>query len=191
MDFYGFGETPHPDYALCLDDYVFSIISIINHYKMKNVILVAHSFGGRVALKIAYKYGYMLEKMILIDAAGIKPRRNIKYFYRVLRHKILKKLKIKHKSGSSDYRQLTEIKKKTFINIIKEDLKGILENITLPTLIIWGEKDKETPMYMAKKLNKKIANSGLVILKGVGHYSYIDKPMQAFLAIKSFLFCEE
>lgn len=187
LDFYGFGETPHPDFALSLDDFVQSVITLINYYKMKNVILVAHSFGGRVAIKIAAKYGYLLEKMVLVDAAGLKPRRGVRYHYRLLRHKILKALKVPHKAGSADYRQLPSIKKKTFVNIVNENLTALLPKVTLPTLIVWGNNDKETPIYMARKLNKKIMGSGLVVLKNAGHYSYLDRPFEFLLILKSFL----
>ncbi len=187
LDFYGFGETPHPDFALTLDDFVQSVIDIIQHYKMKSVILVAHSFGGRVAIKIAAKYGYLLEKMTLIDAAGLRPRRGVGYYFKVFRHKLLKFLNIQHKAGSSDYRQLPDIKKKTFVNIVNENLVGLLPNITLPTLIVWGNNDKETPIYMARKLNKGIIGSGLVVLKGAGHHSYLDRPFEVLLILKSFL----
>ncbi|MFW5780776.1 MAG: alpha/beta fold hydrolase [Bacillota bacterium] len=187
VDFYGHGKTPFPDRELVLDDYVKSVYEIIKHYKMKSVSIVAHSFGGRVALKLAHKYGYVLDRLILIDSAGIKPRRGVKYHYKVLRHKLLKKLHIKHKSGSADYNKLKGVEKKTFINIVNEDLTDILEKITLPTLIIWGNKDKDTPIYMAKKLNRKLCSSGLVVIKDAGHFSYLDKPGRVLIIIRSFM----
>lgn len=190
VDFYGFGQTPHPDYPLTLDDFVKSIVDIINHYKMKSVSVIAHSFGGRVALKLAYKYGYMLDKLALIDSAGIKPRRGLKYYCRLYRHKLLKLLKIPHQAGSEDYRKLSPLQRKTFVNIVNEDLSGILDKITLPTLIIWGNKDKETPIYMARKLNRKIRGSGLVVLKNAAHYSYLDFPLRVFLILRSFFAAE-
>lgn len=187
VDFYGFGNTPHPDYALTLDDYVKAIVDLINHYKMKSVSIVGHSFGGRVALKIASRYGYMLERMVLIDSAGIKPRRTLKYYYKLYRHKLLKLLKIPHTAGSQDYRNLSPVMRKTFVNIVNENLSPLLSKITVPTLIIWGNKDKETPIYMARKFNKKIIGSGLVVLKNAGHYSYLEQPLKVLLILKSFM----
>lgn len=186
VDFYGFGETPHPDYPLTLDNFVSSVIDLINFYEMKDVSIVGHSFGGRIALKLACKYGYLLDKMVLIDSAGIRPRRGIKYYYKVFSHKIFTKLKIPHKAGSADYRSLNSVRKKTFVNIVNENLRPILKNITLPTLIIWGEKDKDTPMYMAKILHREISGSGLVVHKGAGHYSYLDCPRETYLILNSF-----
>lgn len=187
VDFYGFGETPHPPHPLVLDDFVNSVVELINFYGMRDVTLISHSFGGRVALKLAWKYGYLLNKLVLIDSAGIKPRRGPKYYCKVYTHKLLAKLKIPHKAGSSDYRSLPENKRKTFVNIVNEDLKPILSKITLPSLILWGEQDRDTPLYMAKALNKGIAGSGLVVIKDAGHYCYLDAIRETFFIVDNFL----
>ncbi len=187
IDFYGFGKTPHPAKPLMLNDYVESVLEIIKQYDMHSINIIAHSFGGRVAIKLTAKYEYLCEKLVLIDSAGLKPRRTIKYYYRVIRHRLLKLLKIPHKAGSKDYQQLSPIMKKTFVNVVNENLYHLLGNITTPTLIIWGNKDKETPIYMARKLNKKIVGSGLVVLNGAGHYSYLEQPTRVLLILNSFL----
>lgn len=175
MDFYGFGDTPHLNKELFLDDYVSSVIEIIDYYKMSNVILVGHSFGGRVAIKIAAKHGYLLEKIVLVDSAGILPRRGLKYYFKIYFHKLCKKIGIKHLGGSKDYRALPIIMKQTFKNIVNEDLLPLIKKITLPTLLIWGDKDKETPIYMAKLMHKNIIGSGLIIFRGSGHFAYIQR----------------
>ena len=96
---------------------------------MKNVILVCHSFGGRVGIKLAVKYGYLINKLILIDSAGIKPRRGLKYYFSIYKHKLLNLLKIKHVAGSEDYKKLNETMRGTFKNVINEDLCPILKKI--------------------------------------------------------------
>lgn len=176
-----------PDNVLFLDDYVKSVLDIINFYKMTDIVLIGHSFGGRVAIKIAGKYGYLLRKLILVDSAGVLPRRTIKYRCRILRHKILSLLKIEHSAGSSDYQKLDNNGKQTFKNIVNEDLSGLAAKITVPTLLFWGSKDKETAIYMAKRLKKLIYNSCLVIFKGAGHYSYLDAPNMFYKLVLIFL----
>ena len=64
--------------------------------------------------------------------------------------------------------------KKTFINIVNTYLEEFANKINVPTIIFWGKQDKETPLYMAKRFNKLIKNSELVICKNAGHFSYID-----------------
>jgi len=176
LDFYGFGKTPMQKKPLFVRDYAESVIELINHYKMNDIILVGHSFGGRVAIYIASKFGYLLNKLILVDSAGLLPHRGIIYHYKVTKHKILRHFGITHKAGSKDYQQLNSIEKQTFINVVNEDLTDLAKKITVPTLIFWGSKDKETAIYMAKKLKRIIYGSCLVMFKGAGHYSYLDEP---------------
>lgn len=187
VDFYGFGATPYPGGTLVLDDYVESIAELIRHYEMKNLTVVGHSFGGRVAIKLARYYGYMVDRLVLIDSAGMKPRRCIKYYFKIYKHKILKKLKIRHKSGSDDYIALSDEMKGTFNNIVNEHLEQHLKYVITPTLIIWGKNDADTPMYMAKRLNRKLIDSTLITLEGAGHYSYLEKPQLVTSIIMSFI----
>lgn len=189
VDFYGFGNTIHPDSPLNLDDYVNSIVNIINHYRMQNVLLVGHSFGGRVAIKLAQKYGHLVGKIVLCDSAGIIPKRRIKYYFKVYLHKLLRKLGFNHAGGSKDYKSLNSVMKQTFKNIVNEDLTALTKKVTAPTMIIWGDKDKETPIYMAKMLHKNIPNSGLVIFKNCGHFAYIER-QDIFYAILIKFFLE-
>lgn len=187
VDFYGFGETPHPAYPLSLEDYSKSISNIIKFYKMEDVVLIGHSFGGRVAILQSIECNRIIG-MILVDSAGIRPKRKLSYYYKVLKYKICKKIGIRNiKSGSDDYNKLNGAMKKTFVNIVNKDLTPYLNKITIATLIIWGENDKETPLYMAKKLNKYIKYSKLHILEGAGHYSYLDNYNQFIGIVKNFL----
>lgn len=77
--------------------------------------------------------------------------------------------------------------KKTFVNIISEDLSPLLKSITCPTLIIFGKDDKETPLYMAKKINKKIKDSALVVFENCGHFAYLEDYYRFVTIAKSFL----
>lgn len=188
LDFYGFGNSDVPSRALSVSDYADSVRELIGYLGIDRTHIVAHSFGGRVAIKLAAEYPDIIDKIILVDSAGIKPRRGLKVYLRILRYKLLRALskvfgKIDlTKYGSADYRALPEAMKGTFVRVVNEDLTPLLKKITASVLIVWGEDDKDTPLYMAKKLHARIANSGLVVLKGAGHYSYIDKYAQ-FLAV--------
>ena len=85
------------------------------------------------------------------------------------------------KCGSEDYRALDDVMKITFKNVVNLYLDNLLPAVNCPALIIWGRYDKDTPLYMAKRLKKGIKDSGLIILEG-GHYSYLDD-YGTFLAV--------
>lgn len=162
---------------LKLDDYAVFVVKIIENLKSEfsidKIILVGHSFGGRVAIRLGAKN--MADCIILVDSAGLKPRRRLKYYIRRFKARVVKLFKLRIAVGSEDYKLLPPIRKKTFSNIVRTYQDEECKCIHVPCLIIWGQKDKDTPMYMAKKLNRSINDSGLIALKGAGHYSYIDE----------------
>ena len=145
VDFYGFGKTPHPDYPLTVKDYADGVLELMDKLNIEKATLVGHSFGGRVAIYIAAKYPEKVEKLVLVDSAGIKPRRGIKYRLKILLHKILKMFG-KGLKGSKDYRALSPVMKKTFQNVVNYDETYLLSDITADTAIFWGDKDKDTPL---------------------------------------------
>ena len=91
------------------------------------------------------------------------------------------------KFGSSDYKKSPEILRKTMSIIVNEDERDILTNIECPTLLIWGENDEDTPLEDAKIMEKNIKDSGLVVLKNAGHFSYLDCYNDFSVIIKNFL----
>lgn len=188
LDLLGFGKSDSADGYSVLD-YAKSLKAFIEGLNLDVYACIAHSFGGRVIIKYLGENMGKIEKLILVDSAGIKPRRSLKYYFKVYTYKTLKKLGVKKldKFGSNDYKSLSDGMKHTFIKVVNEDLKKYLKNIESETLIIFGEKDKDTPLYMARKLKKGIRKSALLILKNAGHFSYIDKFFEFDLIVKSFL----
>lgn len=187
-DFYGFGSSPHPDHALRLDDYVDGVREILGKEGVSRATIIGHSFGGRVAIKLAVNYPELAERLILVNSAGIKPRRGLRYLVRVARYKLAKKMgKNLDHYGSSDYRALSSQMKGTFVNVVNEDLTPILKRITCPTLVIAGESDRDVPLYMGKIMKNKIKNSKLAVIQGAGHFSYVDSPNGVRCAVSSWL----
>ncbi|MFA6330500.1 MAG: alpha/beta hydrolase [Clostridia bacterium] len=180
LDFPPFGHSTKSDNSLTIYDYADMVYDLIKALNIDNLSIVGHSFGGRVALIIASQYPEILNKLILVNSAGIKPRFNLIKKLKIAVYKTAKFLNLKHilkinltKFGSSNYKDLDNVMKQTFINIINADLTDLIPLIKADTLIFWGKKDRETPIYMAKKLHKLIFGSKLVICNG-GHYSYLD-----------------
>lgn len=185
LDFAGFGQSDQPSGAWTIYDYADCVTTLISALCVNSVTAIGHSFGGRVGIILASKN--IVDSLILIDSAGLKPKRNPLYYARIIIHKVRKKLKIpSSKAGSKDYRSLSVNMRSTFVNVVNSHLDGLLSKIKVPTLILWGNKDKETPLYMAKKLNANIANSSLYVLDG-GHFSYIDSYIETCSHMENFL----
>ncbi|CDE72924.1 hydrolase alpha/beta domain protein [Acidaminococcus sp. CAG:917] len=186
VDFYGFGHSPEPAAPIGVKEYAAAVVETMNRLKIEDAVLVGHSFGGRVAIEIAATKPHLVNKLVLIDSAGIKPRRGIKYYFLVYLHKLLKRLRGRGLSGSMDYAVLSPVMKETFKKVVNYDQTNLLKKISCPTAIFWGKRDKETPGYMARKMRKNIAGSALFYLDG-GHYSYIDDYNKFIKIFKAFV----
>lgn len=173
LDFAGFGESEEPNTVYGVPDYASDVVSLLKSLEIESATLVGHSFGGRVALEISAKYPQIVKRLALVDSAGLKPRRGLKYYFKVGLHKILRKIGLKGLKGSSDYRILSPVMRETFKRVVNYDQTYLLNEIKCPTAIFWGDKDRDTPKYMAKKFNKYIADSSIFWLIG-GHFAYAE-----------------
>ncbi len=171
------GLTEKTEKVWTLDDYVEWLSKTIGGEK---AIIVGHSNGGRIALSFAAKYPAKVKQLILIDSAGIfhkgltiQLKRLIfgaaaKLGKNVTSSERLKSLLYKI-ARESDYNNANPITRQTMVNLISYDLSSLLNKITAPTLIIWGEKDKSTPLSDGKLIHKLIKNSKFFVIKGAKH----------------------
>ena len=197
VDFPGFGESAEPNKNFYLSDYVNELKDVLDKFDVKELILVGHSFGGRVAIKFCFLYqnDYKRVRLCLVDSAGILPRRGLGYYFKIYKYKRCKKKALNlrkyqeklSKFGSNDYKLLSERMKQIFVHIVNEDLSMYAKYINSETLIVWGEKDKDTPIYMAKKLKRLIKNSELKIIENAGHFSFIDNKDEFLILLDTFL----
>lgn len=190
FDLKGFGENRGMDFPYSLSDYAKEVEEYINEKGLYKPDVIAHSFGGRIAIKLCAENPELLGKVVLTGSAGLKPKRTIKYYSKRLLFKALKPFVKREKLRrfySSDYLALTPVMRESFKLIVNEHLDGQLKNIQNQIFIVNGELDKETPVYMAKRLNKGIKNSKLLIIKNAGHFCFIDSPLKFNTEVKEFL----
>lgn len=188
LDFPPFGKSDKNLKDWTIFTYTTMVVSLCEHLGIHKVNLIGHSFGGRVAILFACFCKSRVEKLVLIDSAGVKPKRKLSYYIKVSNYKIREKLHLDvSKYGSCDYLALDENMRKVFNNIVKTHLDDFLENVEAKTLILFGEKDKTTPLYMAKKLKKKIKNSELKIIENAGHFCFVDNRYFFIRYLREFL----
>lgn len=187
VDFPPFGKSDHDIEGWGIFTYVSMLISLCEHLGINQCDLVGHSFGGRVAIVFSAIKCTIVQSCVLIDSAGMKPKYSINRQFKILKYKFKKHFgKCTDNMGSKDYLALSPEMRKTFTNIVNTHLEEYCEKITANTLIIWGENDTETPIYMARKLNKKIKGSLLEIISNAGHFSFLDCPFQVYRLLKGF-----
>lgn len=170
-----------------IDDYTDWLFEKVKNEK--KIILIGHSNGGRIAMAFALKYQDKVGNLILIDSAGIchdelsfRIKKSIfraiaKAGRKILDNKTAKNLLYKI-AGESDYKKADENMKKTMVNLIESDKTLEIEKILSPTTIIWGRDDSVTPLFDARKLNKLIVNSQLLIVNGARHSPQFTHPQE-------------
>ncbi len=205
LDFPGFGESAPLEKTFCVDDYTAITAAFIRALGIAGADIIAHSFGGRVAILLASKYPELVGRIVFTDAAGVRPRRGCKYYFKTYTYKVLKKLSgsasgvrlcklfgidVKKKiqnAGSEDYRALSGPMRATFVSVVNQDLTPYLSSIKAPSLLIYGREDKETPVRYGEIMEKHIPDAGLVVLEHAGHYSYLDQFARYMAVVKVFL----
>lgn len=202
IDLPGFGKSEKPKDVMNSFDYVEIVRGLMNKLDIKKATFAGHSFGGKLSIIMGSKYPTQVEKLVLIDSAGLIPKRGLKYYTKVYSFKTLrffyknlffwmadeKKMERFYKKfGSDDYQDSSGIMRKILVTVVNENLKPLLKEIKASTLIIWGDMDMDTPLYMAKTMESEIPDCGLVVLEGTGHYSYLDDYHKFGLILKAFL----
>ncbi len=208
MDMPGFGESQEPPSAWCVDDYVDFVIKFLADYDAKQVMLLGHSFGGRVIIKLNSRKDlpFTVSKVILVDSAGILPPKSNKKSWRTRKYKMgkaflstkimrkitpnaLEKLRVKY--GSADYVAASPLMRQVLVKVVNEDLEPLLPNIKCPTLLIWGVNDTATPLSDGEKMEKLIPDAGLVKLENAGHYSFLEQQFLFNRVMCSFMKIED
>lgn len=195
FDLPGFGASEEPREAWDVDAYADFFLKLMDALKIKKAVLLGHSYGGRVIIKLASREALPLEisRIVLVDSAGILPKRTLRQKMKIRRYKILKKLvnlklvyKIcpelidewKSKQGSEDYRNATPMMRQCMVKAVNEDLTELLPKIRQETLLIWGDMDTATPITDAKLMEERIPDVGLAVIPGTGHFCFLEKPGQ-------------
>lgn len=200
FDLPGFGKTPEPADVWGIEEYTRFTEQALEALGIENPILLGHSFGGRISILLSSRN--KVNKIVLVDAAGVKPTHSLKWYFKVYSYKLAKRMyplifgqkkarvrieKARARRGSSDYNDATPMMRAILSKCVNEDLCHVMPHIQVPALLIWGENDTATPLADAKKMEKLIPDAGLVSFPGCGHYSFLDNPVGFRAVLKSFL----
>ena len=194
VDFLGFGKSKEPSVPLSVQDYTEHLSLLLKKLNINNPIIIAHSFGGRIAMRYAKLFN--THTLILIGSAGIKTR-NFQYYIKVYRFKLLKFIykifskekyeKLINTSGSADYRNASLIMKQTLSKVVNYNSKPDMKRIVIDTHLLWGVYDKETPYENCVKMHKLIKSSRIITFYNSGHFLYQDEEKKFIFTIDKIL----
>lgn len=185
-DLPGFGENSLLSRPWTIKDYVIWVKDFVEKNHLDRFFLLGHSFGGNIAVNYVLGFPEGVEKLILVSPALIRIKDKKKEIF-VKFAKLFKKLsflpfysplkKVFYRFFvKSDYPDTKGFLRETYLKIIKEDFSEKLFGISVPTILIWGEKDNITPFEHANFIKEKISGAELKILPGVGHVPRDEAP---------------
>jgi pimeloyl-ACP methyl ester carboxylesterase len=204
LDFPGFGASDEPKEPWNVDAYADFFCSFMEALEIKKAVLLGHSYGGRVIIKLAARESipFEIEKIVLVDSAGVMPERSASQKFKVKMYKIKRNFltsKPVHslfpevidywmsKQGSEDYRNASPLMKKCLVMAVNEDLQHLMPSVKQEVLLVWGDLDVDTPISDAHKMEALMPNAGLVVLEGTDHYSFLYKPVEFKGILRAFL----
>lgn len=187
FDLPGFGASPPPPASgWGSAEYAALVLRYLDHQGIDHAALLGHSFGGRIAIHLAAHASARVKKLVLIGSHGLRPKRSLGRRLRIAAirwsGKIVKfidrtfGLKLYSERfiplfGSPDYAR-AGVLRATVVKTVNEDQRENAARIQAPTLLLWGEDDRETPVDMARRFHALIRNSQLVLLPGKEHDPY-------------------
>jgi pimeloyl-ACP methyl ester carboxylesterase len=200
LDLPGFGESEPPEQVWDVDSYARFMIHFLDELGVDRAHVVGHSHGGRVSIALAADEPQRVGRLLLIDSAGLRPKRGWKYGRRVAVAKLGRLIakvgggpgrrlqeRMRARVASRDYLEASEAMRGTFRAVVGADLADRLPRIGASTLLVWGDRDEDTPLWMARRMEELIPDAGLVVVEGAGHYSYADAPGQFRAVARRFL----
>lgn len=206
-DLPGFGNSAPPQSSWSVDDYADFTLSFIKDIELGAPDILAHSFGGRIMLKLCARPDTenQFDKIIITGGAGMKPKRKLSFYFKKYFAKALKapflllpkvarepslnwlrKTSLWKSLGSGDYQKLQGVMKETFVKTVSEHLEPCLPKITQEILLIWGQGDDATPVYQGQRIEQGVKSAALVSIEQAGHYAFLDKPEEFRLIAEAF-----
>ena len=201
-DLPGFGDTPPPAVPWSVHDYAGWVVALLDRLGVPHCDVIGHSNGGRIGIVVAAEHPERVRRLVLTDSSGIRPRRGLRYRYRVATYKGLRRAQHAtalpravrdaaqgraDRRGSDDFRAASGTMRATLVRLVNEDLTQLLPRVAAPTLLIWGDRDADTPLRDARVMEGLIPDAGLVVFEGAGHFAYLEQPARFCTVVDVFL----
>jgi pimeloyl-ACP methyl ester carboxylesterase len=150
------------------------------------LVLVGHSFGGKVATVFAAEHPELIRALVLTGVPFVRtsPTRKSSIGFRLLRwlhhHRVISDQRMesaRQKYGSLDYRRASGVMRDIFVTVVNESHESQLAQITMPVVMVWGAEDHEVPVDVARRAGELLpGNYSLTLVPGIGHLLPTDAP---------------
>lgn len=189
IDFAGFGNSAPLQTPFSVSDYAMWTREVLTLLGVEKPHLIAHSFGCRVAVKLAAKENFF-DKMLLTGAAGVILRRGWRYHLKVKAYRAVRRVAprfAERRFGSAEYRTLSPIMKESYKKIVNEDLRADARKVENEVLIAQGLDDTVTPRAEAEAYLASFPRGRLTMIDG-GHFAFAEHPLAFNLIAEEFFY---
>jgi len=179
LDLPGFGASPPPPAAWGAAGYAQAVAEVLSEMQSP-VVVLGHSFGGRVALHLATQRPASVEALVLTGVPHLLPegpgRVRVPPAYKAIRS--LHRMRIvsddameraRQRYGSSDYKAAQGIMRQVLVRSVNETYEQQLAGVQCPVHMIWGAADTAAPLEMAERALARLAHGDLEVFPDVGH----------------------
>jgi triacylglycerol lipase len=204
FDLLGFGRSDKPAIDYRVEGYVEFLDRLLRAIGIHRSAVLGHSFGGWIAAEFALRFPECVEKLVLVDAAGIdagaaeipidlnvSSRRAMREAFEFMFHDqafasdalvdLAYALHLERGDGYAIRSALATLADP------REKLDARLSELRVPTLLVWGERDALTPVAMAREFHRRIAGSRLELIPECGHLPPLEKAAEFARAVTRFL----
>ena len=187
-DLFGFGATPPPPEPWGTDEYARQLLPLFDEPGVlaDRIVVVGHSFGGRVAVRLHALVPGRIERMVLcgvplLDRQGrrVRPAAAYRLVRRLHRMGLIGDDRMdaaRNRYGSPDYRAAQGVMREVFVKILAEQYADELGSIACPVDLLWGEKDSEVPVEVAMRARGMFPEASVTVIPGVGHLVPTEAP---------------
>jgi pimeloyl-ACP methyl ester carboxylesterase len=201
----GFGLSQRPPWLETFSDLARFSLWILQELDLPKVSLAGHSMGGWLAAEMAVVCPQILDRLILVDAAGIQPQqgeiadiflygqegsRKLMYFDP---QQVPEYQELFGRKPTPEEREILAQNQETAIRycwkpyMYDRTLPWLLPRLRVPTLIIWGREDQIVPLECGELYRQAIPGSRLEVLNQCGHCPPLEKPGEFVQLVQNFL----
>jgi pimeloyl-ACP methyl ester carboxylesterase len=206
LDQIGYGKSDKPVMRYTVGNFAEYLRGFMAAVNIPKATLVGNSLGGWIALDFAIRHPEMVDKLVLVDAAGLHPSSPLhlpkggwKSLTQFNTHWFFDLMDANKEWATTDLgphafeRHVQNGDSYTVASSVAEMATGRefedkkLDKVHTPTLIIWGRDDMLIPMSMGERFNKGIAGSKMTVIEDTGHIPMVGKPEDFDKAVTAFL----
>jgi pimeloyl-ACP methyl ester carboxylesterase len=191
VDLPGFGASPPPPSAWGGSEYARALEPVLDDMATP-VVVIGHSFGGRVAAHLAAAWPDRVAGLVLAGVPLLRvttpppPALSFRLAKALNRIGLVSDTKMEERrrqTGSGDYRAATGVMRDVFVHLVHETYEEQLKQIAAPVELVWGDNDTEAPLLVAERAAELLEHPSVTVIPGAGHLTPLTAPVELRRAI--------